>query len=254
MNTSYYVQRLPSYLADVPAWVQLAEAMDTVLREIVHQPAQKLANIRDVNNFHPDAVALKQGVSILDGTDASYGGVQWNETRWRVQQAMMLGFNFYNIYQLNPSSFDAFIKMAVQFYPEQGTDSWVEFLGFATGAILEVTPLWTNDAYVTMLPEGDPGIGTPIWEGGDWYPTSHIDVTINMLLSQQLSLYNFLDLLNFAAPINLVIRNITVQLAQIEMQTYISMYGWMDVEWGAYDPPVSILPSTFVAELSVEWP
>ncbi len=253
MNQEYYVKRLPSYLADVPAWVQFAEAMDTVLGETVHQPAQKLANLRDVNNFHPDALAIKQGISILDGTDASYGGVQWNATRWRVQEAMMLGFNFYNIYQLDPTAFDAFIKMAVQFYPEQGTDSWIDFLGFATGAILEVRPLWTNDGYTTMLPEGDPGIGTPVWEGGLWYPTSHVDVNINMVLSQQLRLYNFLDLLNFAAPINLVIRNITVQFAQIQLQAYISMYGWMDIEWGVYGPPISDISASFVAEISVDW-
>jgi hypothetical protein len=250
-----YVHRLPAYLSNTPAWVQLAEAMDEVLGPAIREPATKLANIRDVNNWHPKAFAAKVGVAILDGRDRAFEGEVWNDPSWRVRTAMMLGFNFYNIYSLSPDTYDQFIKMAVQFYPEQGTNSWIDFLGFATNSLITVTPLWTSD-YHNFYAEGSSQVGTPIYDGGDWYPTSHVDVKINANFSSKLLLADFYDLLKFAAPINLVFRDVSIEFTNVHIEDLqIAIAGYVDVMWGIFgdiDPKEArVAMSGF---MQVDWP
>lgn len=248
-----YGQRLPSYLADVPAWVQLAEAMDTVLGKMLQERTQKLANVRDVNNWHPKALAAKQGVAILDGSDRAYEGEVWNDPASRVRTAMMLGFNFFNIYTLDADTYDQFVKMAVQFYPEQGTNTWADFLGFATNSMIRVSPLWTQD-YASFLAEGDPLIGTPVYEGGTWYPTSHVDVKINANFSNKVDLVDFYDLLKFAAPINLVFRDVTIEFTNVKIDDLqIAMAGYLDVIWGIWNRAPMQVTQGMAGFMFVEW-
>lgn len=247
-----YKDRLTTYLADTPAWSQLAEAMDEVLGQIVNDPARKLANIRDVNNWHPKALEQKHGVAILDGTDRKFEGDEWNDPTWRVRSAMMLGFNFYNIYSLDTDTYDQFIKMAVQFYPEQGTNSWVDFLGFATNSLITVTQLWTID-YVNFYPEGNPLIGTPVYAGGEWFPTSHVDIKINANFSSRVSLVDFYDLLIFAAPVNLVFRDVTIEYANVKIDDMqVAMAGYIDITLGAWGVEPMVAQNSFVAIMQVD--
>jgi hypothetical protein len=74
--------------------------------------------------------------------------------------------------------------------------------------------MWTTD-YITFYPEGDPFIGTPIWEGGSWYPTTHVSINwdsgkFNVPLNNVVSLFN--DVSNY----NLVLNDIST-----------SIYMWM---------------------------
>lgn len=218
-----YVDRLPLPISNNPVWVEFVNTVEQVLAPYLVDNVQKLLGVRDVNNFDPRNLAAKTGTAMLSGGDASYEGTLWNNTQWRVQLATMLGFTFYSVFTLPSQTFDQFVKMGVEFYAEQGTPSWVNFLGFATDSIIIITPLWaqldpTYQTYINFQPEGSPLIGTPVWEGGDWYPTSHIDVTITANFSTSVALAEMINLLQFVAPINLVIRNVLTEYINIQVQ------------------------------------
>lgn len=231
-----YTDRLPSYLHENPIWSAFGDAVGTVFDQNLGVPVQQLMSVRDVNNFNPSAVQAKAGVAMLDSTDAVYEGVQWNAKSTRISLATMLGMNFYNLSTITDSTvYDNFVKYAVQFFPEQGTPSWPEFLGFATNTLIVLSQLWaeldaTGTLYTNMQPEGSTNIGVPVWKGGTWFPTSHYDVTVLSNFGttnlQQLS-----ELLQFVAPINVVFRNIGSQYSSNTTELIYSMAATVEVTW-----------------------
>ncbi len=246
---SSYADRLPVYLSENPVWVALAQAMDTVLGKVLRVPTQQLMSVRDVNNYHPSALATKTGVAMLDSSDASWEGEQWNPTSTRISLATMVGMNFYNLAALSDKTiYDQFIKYAVQFYPEQGTPSWSDYLGFATDTLIEITQLWaqtdsTGTQYVNMVPVGDPSIGTPVWAGGTWFPTSHYDVTVLSNFGTT-DIQQLTELLQFVAPINVVFRNIQSQYSSNVTNLYFGLAATIEVEWFAGELVTNISTST----------
>ncbi len=258
-----YVDRLPLPLANNPTWTDFVNAMEQELSPYLVDNVQKLLGVRDVNNFAPQNLASKVGNSMLSGADASYNGELWNNTQWRVQLATMLGFTFYSVFNLPTQTFDQFVKLGVGFYTEQGTQSWVDFLGFATDSVITVTPLWaqvdpTYKTYINFQPAGSPQIGTPVWEGGSWYPTSHVDVTVISNFSSAIELDELLNLLRFVAPINICIRNIIVEDLSTPMTLQYGMAGTVYVEWDSIAPNPDVLGSStlnysVVGAVYVEW-
>jgi hypothetical protein len=70
-----------------------------------------------------------------------------------------------------------------QYWFEKGRGSMIDFLNFCTDTQFGITSLWTQD-YVYFLDEGDPGIGTTIFDGGTWYPTTHVRLKVIGALAQ----------------------------------------------------------------------
>lgn len=66
------------------------------------------------------------------------------------------------------------------------------------------------DQYGKFLPEGDPGIGPSVVDGGTWFPTTHIDISYEPLGSDP-GIEKFLALFNAIANYNLVIHAVTVK-------------------------------------------
>jgi hypothetical protein len=209
-----YADRLPLYLKDNPVWVDLANALDTVLGNYVDIPTQKLSYIRDVNDFHPDALAAKTGVAMLDGNDYQSNGIEWNPTSTRRSLAALVGMSYAGLSNMPRDVYNVFIKHSVQFLVEQGTPSWGNYLGFTNDLVVQIQQLWAEvgpgNTYHNFLTEGDPGIGTPVWQGGMWFPTSHYDVTVYTNFNLTVNVNDFSVLLEFAAPANVVFRNISI--------------------------------------------
>ena len=231
-----YRDRLPQYLHNNPVWLALADASETVLDQGVFTPVQQLLSVRDVNNFHPSALAAKKGTQLLDANDASFNGVTWNSKTTRVALATMLGMNFFNLSTISDNSiYDNFIKYSVQFFPEQGTNSWPNFLGFSTDTLIQITQLWaqldaTGTQYVNMTPAGNASIGTPVWNGGTWFPTSHYDVTVLSNFGTT-NLTQLTELLQFVAPINIVFRNVVSEYASNVTNLEYAMSAVVYVTW-----------------------
>ena len=67
--------------------------------------------------------------------------------------------------------------------------------------------LWSSD-YKTFLEEGDPSIGTPIWQGGDWFPTTHVRLYFDFFKFQGISATDLGNFFYEFANYNLVLRDI----------------------------------------------
>lgn len=108
------------------------------------------------------------------------------------------------------------------------------------GAILT----WDGDiidngltTYLYLYPEGNSGIGAPLWENGTWFPTDHYDITIesgvgNSNFSTVQNIENFFQLLTFIVPINVVINNVAFNSQQVTINPLLlSMAGVQTVTW-----------------------
>jgi hypothetical protein len=85
----------------------------------------------------------------------------------------------------------------------------MEFINFCLATDFQITVLWTKD-YVHFFPEGSSAIGTPIWKGGNWYPTTHVMI----IAKGGLEGVDFTTLVNFfyeIANYNLVLWSIDSQ-------------------------------------------
>ena len=70
-------------------------------------------------------------------------------------------------------SFMNFCRFLGIYWMQKGTQTFMDFVNFCTGTQFLISNCWTKD-YKEFFAEGDEHIGTPIWEGGEWYPTTHV--------------------------------------------------------------------------------
>lgn len=141
-----------SRLKDRDVWTELANAFDEVIRLNVDDPIKQLEVLR---YLPPDA-----DEKIL--SDA----------------CRMLGFDLsQDVLNL---SVDKFTRIATQLgmYPDSnGTESFVKFISLMINGFCEVDYLWTDD-YVNFYTEPK---GTLLQDGGRWFKTTHIELSMGFL-------------------------------------------------------------------------
>jgi hypothetical protein len=86
----------------------------------------------------------------------------------------------------------------------KGNQQFIPFLEYTLGVKTKAVQLYTND-YVNFLEAGDPGIGSLIYDGGSWYPTSHINMYVapNTLIDTDLQ--SFQDVFFSIVPYTIVV-------------------------------------------------
>ena len=141
-----------SRLKDRDVWTELANAFDEVIRLNVDDPIKQLEVLR---YLPPDA-----DKKIL--SDA----------------CRMLGFDLsQDVLNL---SVDKFTRIATQLgmYPDSnGTESFVKFISLMINGFCEVDYLWTDD-YVNFYTKPK---GTLLQDGGRWFKTTHIELSMGFL-------------------------------------------------------------------------
>lgn len=169
---------VPPYLEDVDSWTELVEAIDEVFGPAIDDPTHWLSKLRD--NWIPTPTAediLQAQSALLDSTQ-----FELPEKELLIRQANMLGFDFNQPDILTAEDYQRIVRNLALYWYNKGTPDFVNFLGFALNTELTVQNLWSTpgttvpDSYGPFLPEGDPGIGTPVWQGGTWFPTTHVQV------------------------------------------------------------------------------
>ena len=94
-----------------------------------------------------------------------------------------------------------------------------------------------KNKYLYLYEAGDSRIGTPIWEGGTWYPTDHYNIAVasnvaNSNFSTLAQIQAFLQLLNFIVPVNIVINSLTSDFGSISFsQLDLAMAGVLSIRW-----------------------
>lgn len=169
------LQTLPPSLTDNPVWSQLAATMTTRLNEDVVKIRKQLSEIRN-----PDGLDRK----MLTRT---------NE---------LLGFSFQND-RLTDDDLNRFATYVSKYWPEAGTRRFIDFISYVKDWRLSISQLWTND-YRNFV-DAMPPEARPVWENGDWYLTSHVNLTYDMFRYPDSDSTDLMALFYTFAPIHLVL-------------------------------------------------
>lgn len=167
---------LPPYLMGNPYFLQYMEAVDEVFGPMVDEKIEILRNLRNMWPTDPDLEA-SIAQNALSTEQVMLDNSQWPkfERNITVKQVNALGMNLQSAGLITDDQYQAISRWAGQYWFGKGTQSFIDFINYCLNIGLFVQPLWTQD-YSNFLPEGDPGIGTAIWDGGTWYPTSHVTI------------------------------------------------------------------------------
>lgn len=181
-------------------WTDYADSIDAVFASVGIEDARtKLALLRSPLNLQ-DVVTAVDG-----GTLTALDSVERQERVTLVKTADMLGFRFYDSTILNVEDYLRLCIFISQYYDEdKGTERFDDFMGFMANVALEVKSTWTED-YVTFYAEGDPAIGTPVYQGGTWYPTTHVILSFGLDKFTGVDRQNLLDFFYYFANINVVL-------------------------------------------------
>lgn len=160
----------PPYMSINPYFVDYTNAIDEVFDSMVTEKIEILGNIRNMWVGNP---MMEQKVNL--GQIVKWSDWSIPERNILIKQVNMLGMKLSKAGVVTDSGYLAIARFIGQYWLEKGKYTCIDFLNFCIGTQLEIQKLWTEN-YLEFLPEGDPLIGTPIWEGGTWYPTTHVSI------------------------------------------------------------------------------
>lgn len=196
---------LPPYIASNDYFRDYCDAIDEVFGELVDSKTEILGNLRNMWVTNPE---LEN--AIYDNPSQLIPFSAWSqpERDLLVKQVNMLGMKLRSAGVISNDGYQAIARWVGMYWFGKGTKAFIDFINYSLSSSLKVVKLWTQD-YKTFLPDGDPGIGTPIWEGGTWYPTT----TVNIVAAGGLTNIDIPTLVNFfyeIANYNLVLQAITI--------------------------------------------
>lgn len=204
---------LPPYMEGVPIWQDLITIIDNVFQSNVDDPTVWLSQLRFLWLQATSALDKIDSGEILSATD-----FELPEKEILIKQAKQLGFDYQETDQISAEDYQRIVRNIALYWYSKGKPNFIDFLGFVLNCSCKIENLWSNSAdatawntYGTFLPEGDPGIGTEVWNGGTWFPTTHVNVVINPFgfLSPQLK--KLVNLFYTIANYNLVLKDVVLE-------------------------------------------
>lgn len=191
---------LAAHVAQFPAWEQLSTSLNTVWSQLgIDEAIEQLKWLRSPINTQD--VVIGEGGTLLALKD-----VPQQDRTSLVLTADMLGFRYYETTLLETKDYLKLCRHLAEYYVnEKGTPEWTAFLGWALDAHFVVYQTWTRD-YVTFYNEGDSAIGTPLSEGGEWYPTTHVILEYDQNRFSGVEPSQLVEFFNYFANVNLVLR------------------------------------------------
>lgn len=199
---------LPPYLEDFEVWQQLIESIDEVAKPAIDDPTAWLSQLRYL--YIEASTAAEK---ITSNEMLSLADFEVPEKEILIKQANQMGFEFKDSDLITTEDYQRIVRNLALFWYSKGRPDFVDFLGFVLNTVIKIKTMWSNnaasyDSYGTMLPEGDSGIGSPIDQGGDWYPTTHVQLTFDPFSFQTPSFQKIINLFYAIANFNLVIHSL----------------------------------------------
>lgn len=252
---------LPPYLSNNPYFTQYTDAIDAVLGPIVDEHTRIFENLRNMWVSSPEVETVIQSNQLIDNAT-------WpiQERNTLVSQSNMLGMKLSNAGILSDEAYQTLTRFVGQYWFEKGTGAFIDFINFCMGTNFTLINLWTQD-YISFLPEAD--IGLTIYEGGTWYPTTHVQISALGGLGG-LDLSTLISFFYEVANYNLVLFSVdsTFNMPIVDSVSYkngssdavvvaIGMYAENSMvisnvyQYGAYPPPLlpitDSIPTTYYA-------
>lgn len=184
---------LPDSL-NTPFWRTLMDSVDVVWDDTIDSKIKDLYRINESLLFD---TTEEFGL-----TPASSLNIMDRETA--VKKLSSLGLKLRTTEGISNEALTRLCANISMYWFSKGSRQFIPFLSYTLGVRLSVVQLYTND-YVTFLEEGDVGIGTTIYDGGTWYPTSHVTVYIDPATLVETDLQSLIDVFFAVAPYNLVV-------------------------------------------------
>lgn len=193
---------LPDFLLN-ETWISLLDAVDTVFKTEVDDPAEGLSKIRQTTILSEDALErLDSGLMIDESHLRSFDKVT------NVLSGNLLGFGLQNSDMVTAAQYSRLLRNLSSLWYSKGTQNLDDFISYAFNSQVLIETMWTKD-YQTFLPEGDPGIGFSLFQGGEWYPTSHIQVSYDPTVLTSVSVENLLTLVYELGAYTLVVEKVS---------------------------------------------
>jgi hypothetical protein len=171
----------PPYCAMNPYFTELSDSIDTVWGDLIDNGMKALVNIRNVWVTNP---AVEQ--TILNTQLFALPDWSIPERATLVKQVNMLGMKLQNAGILTDQNYLVISRFLGMYWFQKGTQAFMQFINFVSELNLTVQNMWSQNTpnpleYNNLTVENADGTppGTPIWEGGTWWPTTH--VVINAL-------------------------------------------------------------------------
>lgn len=200
---------LPPYLASNPYFVEYCNAMDAVFGPTVDAELRTLANLRNMWVQNPTTEASVDQQALIP--DSAWSTPDRDLV---VKQVNALGMKLQTAGIVSDDAYQTIARFVGTYWFGKGTGQFIEFINYCLSSDFRVFNMWTTD-YVTFVPEGDETIGTPIWEGGPWYPTTHVLIEakgglkgIDILTLQQF----FYEIANYNLVLQSVDANFDMQI------------------------------------------
>lgn len=188
---------LPGYLK-TQRWLDLADAIDAVFGNEFGMQEKMLKYLRYQyieNENVTQRIAEERPVNFM----------LWDlpDRKTAAEQVELQGFRLYDSGYLNDLRFVSLSRNISDFWYSKGKADLVDFISFTMNSKVELFNLWTQD-YIDFVAEDDLPTGyIPIYEGGTWYPTTHVRLRVDSSTFTQgtqdvlLLARLFLDLANY---------------------------------------------------------
>lgn len=159
---------LPPYMSVNPYFVAYCDAMDSVYGETVDAELHTLSNIRNTWVQNPETEVFAEAGELMPTETWSVPNRDLI-----VKQVNALGLKLQTAGIVTDDAYQTISRFVGQYWFGKGTVKFIEFINYCLSSDFRVYNMWTEN-YVDFFAEGEPEIGTPIWEGGTWYPTTHV--------------------------------------------------------------------------------
>ncbi len=161
---------LPPYLDSNPYYIEYVQAIDAIYGPTIDDKIAVLNDLRNMWVQNPDMEAVIEQHQIVKPE-------LWStpERAIVVKQVNMLGMKLENAGIVTDDAYQTIARFVGMYWFGKGTESFMDFINYCLSSALRVVVMWTED-YVTFQNEGSIYVGTPIWEGGTWYQTTHVTI------------------------------------------------------------------------------
>lgn len=229
---------LPPYLSSNTYFQEFTDALDAVYETTIDEKIDILENIRNMWPSNPPLEEKVLNSKILDTTDWSQP-----ERSLLVKQVNILGARLQTAGIVSNQSYQNISRYLGEYSRQKGTYNFVQFFNFCLSSNLTSVLLWTQD-YKKFVPAGDSSIGTPIWLGGLWYPTTHVTISAS---AGDLADISLLELTNFfyeIANYNLILNNIDIA-SSLEIVDTLGSTSAKVVVMGALLNPIIVMSNVY---------
>ena len=186
---------LPDSL-NTPFWRTLIDSVDHVWQDDIDNKIKDIYRINESIRFDATedfSLTSESNLNIMDRETA-------------IKKLNSLGLKLRTTEGISNEALTRLCANISIYWFSKGSKQFIPFISYTLGVRIKVVQLYTND-YITFLEEGDIGIGTTIYAGGTWYPTSHVRVYVDPTTLVQTDLQSLIDVFFAVAPYTLVVHN-----------------------------------------------